>query len=92
MHHFSRSTDCPHWIFACFVLITSILGVQNIFIHAQSQTPTEVASRQCGEYVEAYKLGGSGYTPYLNFTTDFAQSRDRQEGTKIYSRTLADIL
>ena len=90
MHHFSRSTNLSYWILARFALMTSIFGVQGGSLHAQPQVQTAAGSRQCGEYVEAYKLGGSGYTPYLNFTAEFAQSRDNQEGTKIYARTLAE--
>jgi hypothetical protein len=90
MHHVSRSTNWSYRMLVRFALMVSILVIQNLSIQAQAQIQTGVSSRQCGEYVEAYKLGGSGYTPYLNFTTDVAQSRDQQEGTKIYSRTLAD--
>jgi len=90
MNHISRSTNLSYRRLARFALMASILVLQSLSLHAQSQIQTDGSSRQCGEYVEAYKLGGSGYTPYLNFTTAVAQSRDQQEGTKIYSRTLAD--
>jgi hypothetical protein len=45
-------------------------------------------SRQCGDYVEAYKAGPQAYGAYLASTTEVAKARDAQEGGKRYTKAL----
>jgi len=47
--------------------------------HAQ-----DLASSQCGQYVEAYKGGSAAYTPYLQAAEQVAKSRDAQQGSTRY--------
>jgi hypothetical protein len=60
-----------------------------VAIFAGTQSIAQVSpTAQCGEYVEAYKAGPSGYNPYLQAASDVAKSRDAQRGVTTYSKAL----
>jgi hypothetical protein len=70
-----RLLPSRHLLLALAIVASSRLPIA----HAQ-----DLANSQCGQYVEAYRGGPSGYTPYLQAIEKIAKSRDAQQASARY--------
>jgi hypothetical protein len=77
----------PRAILAVSASLTLLFSLQT----APAQTDANPgATTQCGVYAEAYKIGTDGYTPFLNFTSEIAKTRDKHESGTRYTKALHD--
>ncbi|HMH13304.1 MAG TPA: hypothetical protein VK578_09370 [Edaphobacter sp.] len=71
--------------------LSASLAILFSYRAAPAQSDTNPGSTtQCGVYAEAYKTGTGGYTPFLNFTSDIARTRDKHDSNKRYTKALQD--
>jgi hypothetical protein len=69
------------WLLRSIQALTALVFLTSSHLLAQAQ---DLASNQCGQYVEAYQGGSAAYTPYLQAAEQVAKARDAQQGSTRY--------